>query len=85
MMISGVLAMRLTNTYTRVAVSSKEVPQEFEEDELGTEDLDSHRSAKKGKAVNPWAVCHESTGPEKGEKFERCVQDVKKKHKIKHD
>jgi helicase len=64
--------MRFTNTYTRVAVSSEEVPPEPEEDELDTEDLDSCRSAKKGKAVNPWAVCHESTGPEKGEKFERC-------------
>ena len=78
--------MKLSNTYTRVALSSEEVPPEPEEDELDMEDPDSCRSAeKKYKAVNPWAVCHESTGPEKGEKFERCVQDVKKKHKIKHD
>lgn len=33
--------------------------------------------------VNPWAVCHASTGPEKSEKFERCVMDVKEKHGIK--
>jgi hypothetical protein len=37
------------------------------------------------KAVNPWAVCHESVGPEKSEKFERCVKDVKKKSPIKKD
>ena len=41
---------------------------------------------KKGKAVNPWAVCN-STSPKKEnpEKFERCVQDVKAKHPIKKD
>lgn len=75
--------MRLTNAYTRVAVSSKEVRQEYEGDQLDTEDLDTDRSAKKGKAVNPWAICHSQLGPEKNEKFERCVRDVKKKHKIK--
>ena len=37
------------------------------------------------KVVNPWAVCHESVGPEKSEKFERCVKDVKKKSPIKKD
>jgi uncharacterized Zn finger protein (UPF0148 family) len=37
------------------------------------------------KAVNPWAVCHESVGPEKSDKFERCVKDVKKKSPIKKD
>ena len=42
-------------------------------------------SARKGKAVNPWAVCHSQLGPEKNGKFERCVQDVKKTHKIKKD
>ena len=31
------------------------------------------------KKVNPWAVCHSSTGPKKTSKFERCVMDVKKK------
>ena len=31
------------------------------------------------KKVNPWAVCHASTGPEKTAKFERCVKKVKKK------
>lgn len=38
---------------------------------------------KKGKKVNPWAVCHASTGPEKSDKFERCVMDVKKKQGVK--
>lgn len=37
------------------------------------------------KAVNPWAVCHKSVGPEKSEKFERCVKDVKKKQPVKKD
>jgi hypothetical protein len=58
-----------------------EVQSEKEEDdETVTE------SEKKGKAVNPWAVCNRSTGGKKKagkEKFERCVMDVKKKHKIK--
>lgn len=27
---------------------------------------------------NPWAVCHSTVGPEKSDKFERCVKDVKK-------
>jgi len=40
---------------------------------------------KKGKAVNPWAICHASTGPEKDAKFERCVMDVKAKNKIKKE
>lgn len=35
------------------------------------------------KAVNPWAVCHESVGPEKSDKFERCVKDVKEKQPTK--
>lgn len=37
------------------------------------------------KAVNPWAVCHESVGPGKSDKFERCVKDVKRKSPIKKD
>lgn len=37
---------------------------------------------KKDKAVNPWAICHASTGPEKDAKFERCVMDVKKEQGI---
>ncbi len=41
---------------------------------------------KKGKKVNPWAVCNKSVGKkEDPEKFERCVMDVKKKHPIKKD
>lgn len=32
--------------------------------------------------VNPWAVCHASTGPKKDAKFEKCVMDVKKKEGI---
>lgn len=39
---------------------------------------------KKGKAVNPWAVCHTTIDKKADpEKYERCVQDVKKEHKIK--
>ena len=40
---------------------------------------------KKGKAVNPWAVCTDSVGREDKEKYERCVKKVKAKHKIKKD
>jgi len=41
---------------------------------------------KKGKKVNPWAVCNESVGKKKNpEKFERCVRDIKEKQPIKKD
>lgn len=38
---------------------------------------------KKGKAVNPWAVCTASAGREDKAKYERCIKDVKKKHPVK--
>jgi len=41
--------------------------------------------AKKGKAVNPWAVCTKSVGREDKDKYEKCVMDVKSKHPIKKD
>jgi Zn-finger nucleic acid-binding protein len=42
--------------------------------------------AKKiGKAVNPWAICTKSVGRDDKEKYEKCVMDIKKKHKIKKD
>lgn len=42
------------------------------------------KESKKGKRkVNPWAVCHASTGPEKSASFERCVKDVKKQSGMK--
>ncbi len=37
------------------------------------------------KEVNPWAVCHASTGPKKTKKFEKCVLAVKKKENIEED
>lgn len=52
---------------------------------------------KKGKKVNPWAVCTASVGGKIGvtersewtksqkEKYEKCVQDVKKKQNIKEE
>jgi hypothetical protein len=73
--------MRLTNTYTRIALRNRESNAEW----LEEEDDDDRVEAMKGEAVNPWAVCHSQLGPEKDEKFERCVQDVKKTHKIKKD
>jgi len=40
---------------------------------------------KKGK-VNPWAVCHTTVDKKKDpDKYERCVMEVKEKHKIKKD
>jgi len=59
------------------------VKVEFQDDEcLKTEEA----KKKKGKKVNPWAVCNKSVGKKKNpEKFERCVMDVKKKHPIKKD
>ena len=39
--------------------------------------------AKKGKKVNPWAVCTASVGRSDKDKYERCVMDVKKKQGIK--
>jgi hypothetical protein len=38
-------------------------------------------SKNKKRKVNPWAVCTDSVGREDKEKYERCVQDVKKKNK----
>ena len=40
---------------------------------------------KKGKAVNPWAVCTKSVGREDKEKYEECVLAVKEKHPVKKD
>ena len=37
------------------------------------------------KKPNPWAICHASVGPEKSDKFERCVKKVKKREGIKLD
>ena len=31
---------------------------------------------------NPWAICHSSVGKKKTDKFERCVQKIKKKYGI---
>jgi hypothetical protein len=41
--------------------------------------------AKKGKKVNPWAVCTASVGRGDKDKYERCVMDVKKKHGVKEN
>jgi hypothetical protein len=39
---------------------------------------------KKGKPVNPWAVCHTTVDKDKNpEKYEDCVQAVKKEHPVK--
>ena len=38
---------------------------------------------KKGKPVNPWAVCTKSVGRDDPDKYERCVLDVKEKHPVK--
>jgi hypothetical protein len=48
----------------------------------------ANKAKKKKKVVeekkpNPWAICHSSTGPEKSDKFERCVMKIKKKYGIK--
>jgi hypothetical protein len=69
-----------------IGKTKEEVHQELQEDAGSMEDeedLDLGRTS--AKAVNPWAVCHSQLGPEKNEKFERCVQDVKKKSPIKKD
>ena len=36
----------------------------------------------KKKAKNPWAICHTTVDKDKNpEKYERCVQDIKRKQK----
>jgi len=46
--------------------------------------ISSTASKKKGKPVNPWAVCHTTVDKDENlEKFEKCVLDVKKKHPVK--
>lgn len=42
-------------------------------------------ASKEGVPVNPWAVCTKTVGRDDEEKYERCVQDVKKKHPIRKD
>ena len=44
------------------------------------------KEAKKGKPVNPWAVCHTTVDKDKNpDKFEKCVMDIKAKHPVKKD
>jgi hypothetical protein len=71
--------MKLTQDYSRVACGV--TGQDIESCGVNSSEVEG----KKGKAVNPWAICHSSVGPEKNQKFEDCVQDVKSKHKIKKD
>jgi hypothetical protein len=41
---------------------------------------------KKGKPVNPWAVCHTTVDKDENpDKYERCVMNVKAKHPVKAD
>lgn len=47
------------------------------------QEIPQERTAVKGKAVNPWAICTDSVGRDDKDKYESCVQGVKKKHKIK--
>ena len=65
--------------------SDENEEDETEENEDGKKNPFTE-SKKKGKAVNPWAICNKSTGGKKkagGKKFEDCLMDVKKKNKIK--
>ncbi len=63
--------------------------EEAEEQAEGDDDEEEevkNESAKKGKFVNPWAVCNKSTGGKKkagNAKFEKCVKAVKAKNKFK--
>lgn len=43
------------------------------------------KKAKLKKKVNPWAVCTTSVGRKDADKYERCVQDVKKQNKPKKE
>jgi hypothetical protein len=46
--------------------------------------VEAKKGKKKGKAVNPWAVCHTTVDKDKDpDKYERCVLDVKKEHPVK--
>lgn len=58
----------------RIHSAAKKHSIEISDLKKGEDDID--------KGVNPWAVCHASTGPGKTAKFEDCVQDVKKKEGI---
>jgi hypothetical protein len=54
---------------------------------IGVNMASSNKKKKKKvveeKKPNPWAICHSSTGPEKSDKFERCVMKIKSKYGIK--
>ncbi len=53
--------------------------------EEGTTLEEEDLSEKKGKAVNPWAICTASVGREDKDKYESCIKKVKSKHKIKKE
>lgn len=74
--------MRLTSTYTRVAVSSEEVHQEPEDDELDTEDLDRTSGKQRWHEGSEYAICTDALdGEQHTKKWEDCKEDVLRKHR----
>lgn len=49
-----------------------------------TADEGKKKTSKK-KKPNPWAICTSSVGRKDMEKYEKCVMDVKKQHKMDED
>ena len=67
--------------YLDLPSPTKDLP-DYIENEANSNNVD--RISKKKWNPNPWAVCNTTVDKEKDpEKFERCVQDVKKKQKPK--
>ena len=76
----------IKQTNEKFALSLTQEEWEKLGNENGWMTTEAKKKGKKGKAVNPWAVCHTTVDKDKNlEKYEECVMDVKKKHKIKKD
>lgn len=46
---------------------------------------ESKKKKLKKKKLNPWAICTSSVGREDMKKYEKCVMDIKKQHKMDED
>lgn len=69
----------------RMSVADIEMCEDFlnglNEYDYGVDPMMSEES----KEPNPWAICHDSVGPKKNAKFEKCVKSVKKQYNIDED
>jgi len=73
----------LVQKLSSLLVEAKQIIKEMSPGATTTGNIGVNTASKKSKKPNPWAICHSSTGPEKTDKFERCVKKIKSKYGIK--